>query len=560
MKKSLFALMLAALFLLGALCACTPTGAGSTDKDTSVTIKPLDFATLFSQRDLETGYDSDGATFVSLSANGFSCSSNAVSIKNKVLTISVDGVYVFSGIGNGQIVVDAAKTAKVQIVLNGAHITCETSAAIYVRQAAKTFVTAAQGTSNTLQTTQQFVAVDQNNVDAAVFSKDDLTINGNGALMVNCLQGHGIVSKDDLVCASVNLTVTSQKSALNANNSVRIASGTYNLTAGTDGIHCAHDTDSALGYIFVAGGNFVIESQSDCIEASGQLQFMGGTLNARSSGAGLYARDNLLIAGGVLNITSSCDTIYSKKNVNVQGGEITCSSQDDGIHADGNVAIRGGQITVAESYEGIEGQTVDIMGGTIEVHSSDDGLNAAGGKDQSGFGGFGGRPDQFVAAENCYIKISGGSVKIFASGDGIDSNGNLFVTGGECYVCGPVSNGNSAIDYDGNAQITGGVLVATGSSGMAQNFGEKSTQCSIMVNCTRTNGEVVLSTKGGKEVLRFKPTKWYTSVVISCSSLEVSETYVITTGSQSQTIKLTDVIYGSGNGMFGPGGGPGGRP
>lgn len=560
MKKSLFAFVLATLFLLVVLCACTPTGAGSADKDTSVTMKPLDSATMFSKRDLENDYDSDSAIFVTVSANGFSCSSNAVSIKNTVLTISSEGVYVFSGSGNGQIVVDAAKTAKVQIVLNGVDLTCENSAAIYVRQAAKTFVTSAQNTNNTLQTTKQFVAVDQNNVDAAVFSKDDLTVNGSGALTVNCLQGHGIVSKDDLVCASVNLSVSSQKSALNANNSIRIANGTYNLTAGTDGIHCSHDTDSSLGYVFVAGGNFTIEAQSDCIEASGQLQFLDGTLNAHSSGAGLYAGDNLLIAGGVLDITSSCDTIHSKKNVNVQDGTITCNSGDDGIHADGNVAIRDGEITISESYEGIEGQTVDIMGGTIYVHASDDGLNAAGGKDQSGFGGFGGRPDQFVADENCYIKISGGLVRIFANGDGIDSNGNLFVTDGECYVCGPVGNGNSAIDYDGNAQITGGVVVATGSNGMAQNFGTKSTQCSIMVDCARTNGEVVLSTQSGEEILRFKPTKRYANVVISCPDLKVGTTYVLTTGSQSQTIKLTDVIYGSGTGAFGPGGGMGGRP
>ena len=53
---------------------------------------------------------------------------------------------------------------------------------------------------------------------------------------------------------------------------------------------------------------------------------------------------------------------------------------------------------------------------------------------------------------------------------GIDSNSVLTVNGGEVYVSGPTNNGNGAIDYENSGTITGGTVIAAGSSGMAQNF------------------------------------------------------------------------------------------
>lgn len=564
MKKiRVFALIIVLILGTFTLVCCAPNGGGSVDEDTSTTLTPMDESTMFSKRDLSGEYETDGAVFVTLSTDSFECEPvNSVTINDDVLKISKAGVYVLSGSVRGQVVVDAPKTEKVQIVLNGAKISCEHSAAIYVKQADKVFVTVC-GDDNALATTSQFVAIDENNIDAALFAKDDLTVNGSGKLAVDCAEGHGIVCKDDLVCVGVELDVKSKKSCLNANDSIRIADGIYNLIAGTDGLHC--DNDDADGYIYVADGTFDIQAESDCVESCGKLQLMDGTYDLRSSGAGVYASGDLLISDGTFDITSTCDTIHSKSNIVIEGGTITCNSGDDGIHADANVTVRGGTIDIAESYEGIEGLTVDIIDGDITILATDDGINAAGGKDKSGFGGFGGiRPDEFKSNDDCYIKISGGTIRIRAIGDGIDSNGNLFMTGGTCYINGPVANDNGALDYDGDAEITSGTLVAVGSSGMAQNFGNKSTQCSIMVTCSQNNGDVVLATQNGEVLLEFSPTKFYTSVVVSCPQLQVGETYILKCGTQSQTIKLTSVIYGAGNGMGGginPGGhgGPGGH-
>ena len=49
-----------------------------------------------------------------------------------------------------------------------------------------------------------------------------------------------------------------------------------------------------------------------------------------------------------------------------------------------------------------------------------------------------------------------------AGGDGIDANHSLYIEGGETYVSGPTNSGNGALDYGGQARVTGGIFVAVG--------------------------------------------------------------------------------------------------
>lgn len=229
----------------------------------------------------------------------------------------------------------------------------------------------------------------------------------------------------------------------------------------------------------------------------------------------------------------------------------------------GAVEISGGSIRISQSYEGIEGLTLDIAGGEISIVSSDDGLNAAGGNDESGMGGFGGRGrDRFSATEGAYINISGGVLNIDASGDGIDSNGELTVSGGEIYVAGPTSGGDSALDYDGEAVISGGVLVATGSASMAQSFGAGSTQGVIMasVQSDSEDGVVALYDSEGNQLLSHQMNKRFSNVVISCPEIVEGGTYTLQAGGQTTQITMDGLIYGdSGMGRGGFGGRGGGN-
>ncbi|MCM1542189.1 MAG: carbohydrate-binding domain-containing protein [Blautia sp.] len=164
-----------------------------------------------------------------------------------------------------------------------------------------------------------------------------------------------------------------------------------------------------------------------------------------------------------------------------------------------------------------------------------------------------------------HIWISGGVIYVRADGDGVDSNGNLLVSGGEVYISGPENGANGAIDYERNGQITGGIVVAAGNSGMAMNFGNASTQGSIMVTIANhaSGTAVTLRDSEGKELISYTPECAYNSLVVSSPEMVLGGTYIIAAGEESTEVTLSDsLIYGFGFGMGGFGNGrmPGGRP
>ena len=186
------------------------------------------------------------------------------------------------------IVVNAPETAKLQLVFNGINITKSTSAALYNIDADKGFVTLAEGTENILANGGTFTAIDENNIDGAVYSKQDLTFNGTGSLTVTSPAGHGIVCKDDLVFTGGTYTVNSASHGLDANDSVRIANASFEINAGKDVIHCENTDDTSKGFVYIASGTINGEAEGDGIAASAYLQIEGGNFD-------------LLVGGGAEN-------------------------------------------------------------------------------------------------------------------------------------------------------------------------------------------------------------------------------------------------------------------
>ena len=466
--------------------------------DEAMSDAAIDITDMFTKRDLAGNYDESEAVKITLSGKTAACNSSNVQIEDGVVTIKAAGVYVLSGtLTDGTIVVDAGDDDKVQLVLDGVSIMAADYAAIYAKNADKVFVTLAEGAGNSLTVSGDYVQTDDNNVDAVIFAKCDLTLNGTGSLTVKDNTGHGIVSKDDLVVTGGTYTIYSQDHCLNGKDSVRIADGTFNLSCDEDGIHAGND-DQQDGYVYI------------------------------------------------------------------EGGDINISVGDDAIHAEGLLIITGGDIDVSKSCEGVEGDKILVTGGDIDVISSDDGFNAAGGSSGSGdnHDGFGGGPGMggvdMDADNDAYILITGGTININANGDGIDSNGCIGITGGSVYVLGPSDNGNGAMDYGICAAITGGEIVAVGGSGMAQGFGDESTQCSALVNFDEwvDAGETItLTDSDGKEVFSYKVDKKFNSVVISTSDMKQGDNYTLTVGDQNSTFTLDDITYSEGSGgMQRPGG------
>lgn len=299
-RKRLCALLGSAVILSMTVTACSGTAADSTDATESQqavsTGDTLSYDDMFTDRDLDVGYEESDSVKISLSDDSTTVSSGSsdnsstddtvdgVTVDGNVITITSGGTYIISGtLSEGQLVVDA-DDEKVQLVLDNADITCATSAAIYVKSAGKTFITLAEGSENILMNTAEFEAIDDNNIDAVIFSKDDLTLNGSGILTINSENGHGIVSKDDLKITGGTYNITAASHALSGKDSVRIAEGTFNLVSGKDGIHSENTDDSSKGYVYIAGGEFTIDSTGDGIDASNIVQIDDGTFDITAGG------------------------------------------------------------------------------------------------------------------------------------------------------------------------------------------------------------------------------------------------------------------------------------
>lgn len=271
MKKIITVLL--ALITLISLSACA-----STENRQTQSPEPSSMTTdMFTDRDMDTGYDEEASARITLSGDSASSDSDAVRISGSTVTITDEGTYILSGkLNDGMIVVDAEDTDKIQLVFNGVEITNSTSAAIYVPEADKVFITTASGTENTLSNGGQYTAIDDNNIDAVIFSKSDLTLNGTGELTVTAAAGHGVVSKDDLVFASGAYNITAASHGISGKDSVRIAGGSYTIVSGKDGIHAENKDDTSRGFLYVLGGNFDIAAEGDGMSASSYLQIEDG--------------------------------------------------------------------------------------------------------------------------------------------------------------------------------------------------------------------------------------------------------------------------------------------
>jgi hypothetical protein len=555
----------------------------STQQTPEVTVVPISVE--YDDDDLATGASSAAATTIKLDGDTIIFDGSGVAVDGNIVTITSAGTYNISGtLNDGQLVVDTADEETVVLVLDGADITYAISAPIYVRNAEKAVITLADGTENYVTDGATYVFEDEttDEPNAAIFSKDDLTINGDGALTVTANYNNGIASKDDLKITGGTITVNAVNDGIKGKDSVAVLDGTLTIVAGSDGLQATNVEDAEKGYIAIEGGTLNITAGLDAIQAETNLLVSGGNLtltsgagqnSAADSTKGLKAGVDITITGGSLTIDAADDAIHSNNTLTIDGGSIVLATNDDGIRADTSLVINNGVIDIVQSYEGLESRIITINGGTIHVTASDDGINVS---DGSG-GMMGGHPMETIAAGS-YLEINGGYVYVDAGGDGLDSNGTGTLNDGVVIVNGPTNNGNGALDVGGSLVINGGFLVAVGSAGMAQSPSTASTQYSALITLQGTlqAGSIVhIESEAGEEILTFAPTKTYQTVVISSPELENGVTYVVyaggqatgtvtdglyvdgtyTAGTQVSSLTVASIVTGESTGMGGPGGG-----
>lgn len=311
----------------------------------------------FTANDQNTGWTA--ATTITLNGDTAALSGPGAYANGGSVTITAAGYYDVTGtLTDGSLIVDAGKNAKVFIRLNGVHITCADDAAIRVNQADKVFLTLAEGTENAVtsgETYSETALADK--TDGAIFSHDDLTINGSGSLIVTAAYKHGIAANDSLRITGGSITVTAPADTIHVNDALRITGASLTLTAGDEAIHS--DTSIAI-----LGGSLTV---TDCYEGIEALEILieDGDITVTSTDDGINACGTQTADGNLPSVT-------------INGGTVTLlnpSGRDaDGIDSNGNIDIGGGLVYIslvgdgsncALDYGSENGGVCRINGGTV---------------------------------------------------------------------------------------------------------------------------------------------------------------------------------------------------
>ncbi len=491
------AVLLAAVTLAGCGNAAGTNAENDAEElEEAVEVTLLDVSGLFSDRDREIGYDEAECVKIVLQGNTAQSDSGDVRIDGAVVTVTAEGSYLLTGELQGQLVVQADKEDKVRLILDGASVSCESSAALYVSQADKVFVTTAADSENLLETTGEYVAIDDHNIDGAVYAREDITFNGEGRLKVVSAAGSGLVCKDDLVIGSGSYEITAGKHGLEGKDSVRIASGDIVINAEADGIHSGNDEDETVGYTYIAGGDITFTVGDD----------------------GIHSDTQLVVAGGRIRVTDSCEGLEGMC-IEIAGGEIDVKAADDGLNAAGGNDGSGETGGAGEDiFAGSGEHKILISGGKLTVDAGGDGIDSNG--------------------DFC---VSGGEVIVYGPVDGgngaLDYSKNASVTGGSVIALGM----SQMAQNFGSDSTQCSILVNL----------QSIKEAGAVVELKDAAGQVIMSCVSAKS---------FDSVVISCADIQTGETYVVAAGGEECEIEMTETICGNGMGFGGHGGmgGPGG--
>ena len=572
------------------------------------TVPTLESLVTYDEADRNEDYRRDQSVVAVLSGTSGTISGQGASIAGSTLTISTGGDYLLEGDWQGNVVVDAPKNAVVRLILNGVQIRSGDGPAIRIDQCKKTVLLLPSGSQNSLTDGETYSLDDgADEPDAAVYSKDDLTILGSGECIVNARYRDAIKCKDDLLLLGGTLRLSAADDGIIGRDLLVIDGASVTVECQSNGLKTTNE-DTDKGVLVVHSGSLNIVSNEDGLQSAGRLYLLGGSLDITAGGGaaelshaendgfhgqmpgfeqesqsesnvsqkGIKAVGQLTIAGGETRVSALDDAVHTNGHLLVQSGKLTLASGDDGIHADGSLTVSGGNLEITQSYEGLEGAQISITGGETRICASDDGINAANGQSTDRMGR--GPMEQTASSnEDIWIRISGGLVVVDAQGDGLDSNGSIVMSDGLVLVDGPTSGGNGALDYESVMNVDGGILIAVGSMGMAEPPSNTSKQCALAYGWPSAQGAgtlVSLADEDGNILASFAPKKQFQWICISMPSMKSGENVILQLGGVSsgqsqdgwygtaavegvasqQTILLSQTVTSAGQAQGGMGG------
>ena len=377
-NKNKMSIWLAAMAMSMAIVGCSnaktaTTAAATTAQSTEAVATNTSTKTTasYSEEDLNTSY-SDSDTKIELSSGNAKITGEGASYTDGNIVITKAGTYVFSGEFNGQIVTEVGDEDLVHIVFNGVNITNTTSSVINAATGRKIVLTLVDGTTNTITdgTTYNY-AEGEDEPDATLFVKQDLTINGNGTLNISSNYATALKAKDNLIILGGKLNIESVGKAIKGTDSVTIENADITINVEDDGI----TTDGAL---VINSGTIKMEKVGEGLEAV-TIDINGGTIDIVASDDGINARGLIddsatdeekeaygeenqadtyfRITGGTVNVTAGGDGIDSNGQVYIEGGTLNVSGPDVALDYNGKATITGGTFVstgVKEMFESFD--------------------------------------------------------------------------------------------------------------------------------------------------------------------------------------------------------------
>lgn len=491
--------------------------------------------THYSAKDLT--WDSSSEVTIDLSNP---TATDGVTVSDGVITITKAGNYRLSGTYEGQVKVEAADSDMVRLILDNATITNSTGAAINVVEADEVVIYTASGTTNTVSDGSSYSDTASGSPDAAIYSKSDLTLAGEGTLKVEGKYEEGIHTTDGLVIASGTLEVTAANTGIKGKDYVDILDGTVTVTATKDGIKATNDTDGNRGWVRLSGGTVNISAGDDGFKAERVLEISGGTLNITESNEGIEAQ-YINILDGTVNVTSSDDGINASYSTTSTSSTSTTSTESTSSSTTQTTQT---SQTAQNTQSGQPAQGNAAQGG----QGGQGGQPPAGGQAPSGnmgqppAGGGGGGTFEVVDAT---INIAGGTVTVNANGDGIDSNGTATLSGGTLVVNGPFTGGNTSLDTNGDLLLNGTTVVAGNSGDMFEAPASSSTSGYVkLTNLSNISSgtTIQVADSSGKVVANYKVTNSNTALIlVSNANITKGQSYTVYTTTDSVDASSTSV-------------------
>ncbi len=613
MKKNVKVLAVALLMCnLFILTGCSESAKANefteTETTTEIQTESVDNLTLapqartYDESELSDSYEEYST--ITLKDSASTTDDSSVEIDGDIITITQAGTYEVSGtLTDGQIVIDTKDDSKVQLVLSGVDITNSTNSPIYVKKAKDyAMITLKEGTFNTLTDSETYVLPESTDgeevedLDATIYSKDDLVINGTGSLTVNANYNDGVKSNDTLLIENGNITVNAIQDAIYGKDSLTVNGGnidivTFNGSADAEmkveefgagmgkrpdmngdftgtppdmngdftGIPPEFNTEMDINQDMENSGfmpvppNMIDSVEQGTKENNGMTDTEEAvdvveTTEEEDTGShkGLKSGGEIVINGGTFVLDTYDDGLNANTFIEINGGDFDIKSGDDAIKAEYLLTINDGNIDISYCYEGVESKELHLNGGNINIVSVDDGINASDPNSETTMGMPYGS-DEPLTEEDPVIYVDGSNIIVNGSGDAIDSNGGIIMNSGTVIIHGVNNGGELALDFDKHSVINGGSLLVLGGTG---NLSSESLQNVVIapLSTTYASGtELQILDENNNVIFETTLERDTTSVTFSSDDIEQGKTYTLTNGvSSTEVTTSTDsVITGS---------------